>query len=264
MDSTFVILERIAQNADWPTTQSWTQVLNRDFQASLDLLDGYRSDPETLYRAMNQFIVMPNGCYGQAGAAAVLLAASQFEKSMSEEVAAAISHWIEAAKGVNDSIPAVRAIEIDFLVRGEQMELAASKLKELIKVNPEDYWACRCALNYWAAMGDLAQVAIWGKRAEESAHSSRRWEQVIWQMGVIAHQQKLWQQAAGFYEQLISASSSDAALYHNMSEVYFELGEYKKALAYNKKSLQFKSTATGEQLQKKILKASVWWRKLLP
>lgn len=264
MDSTFVILERIAQNADWPTTQSWTQVLHREFQSSLDLLDGYRGDPEILYRAMNQFIVMPNSCYGKAGAAAVLLIAGQCEKVMSPEVTDIISHWLEAAKLVNDSIPAVRAIEINFLVRGEAMESAFSKLKELINVSPDDYWACRSALNYWASMGDLAQVAIWGKRAEENAHSSLRWEHVIWQMGCFAQQQKLWQQAAGFYEQLISSSSTDAVLYHHMSEVYLQLGEYKKALAYNKKSQQFNPSTSGEQLQKRILKASVWWRKLLP
>lgn len=264
MDSTFVILQRIAQNADWPTTQSWTQMLQREFQAALDLLDGYRDDPETLYRAMNLFIVMPNGCYGKAGAAAVLLAASHFEAKLGNEAANAISHWIESAKLVNDSIPAVRAIEINYLVRGEQMELAAGKLKELIKISPDDYWACRSALHYWAETGDLAQVAIWGKRAEENAHSSRRWEQVIWQMGIIAQQQKLWQQALGFYEQLLSGNKNDASLYLRMAQVLHALADHKRALAYIKQALVIKPTAEGEQLQKDILKASVWWRKLLP
>lgn len=263
MDSTFTILARIAKNAKWPATPVWSQSSQREFQATLDLLDAYRDSTEVLYRAMNGFVSIANACYGQAGAAAVLTIAATREPG-NKELWHQVSHLLESAKRLNDSVAAVGAIEINYLVALQRTDEALPKLKKLIKANPTDYWACRASMQYWGAIGDITQATVWWKKAEESAHSSRRWEQVLWRAGVLSQQHQLWQQALDFYLQLAPGNRDDAWLYLHIAQVYFAQGEYSKARAYVGQSLEHDDLDEAELLQKKITKQTTWWRKHLP
>lgn len=244
------------QKMKWPRIQATTEQGRQTYEMGLDKVDMYRDDPKILASALRTFQAGDSEPYAFAGVAYTLLAAAQEDNGRydTDSLQLALS-WLEKAQASEPDVVGINFIEALIYIYEERLDDARLILDYLHQQDASNYYAQVAEMLYWIHRGDESQVEAAFQAASAASVTVPQRLRLRAKLAHFYLQHSKLNRAEASYKEAIHFDQKNYALWHDLSQVYWQQENLQEAAKANKQALQLKpdygeALAMEEQIKK--------------
>ena len=237
----------------WPTNPTATAQGLATYRIGLDKVESFSGDPRPLGEAIRIFQSGGSEPYAYAGAAYVLVAASQ-EPDGSYATAGldAAMSWLEKAQALEPDRAEINMIEALVYVYNGRFPDARLVLDYLLDQEPGNYHVLRAEAAYWMQQGDLEQTQTAVETAVAHAGTPPQRLRLRAQLGDFYLEADQPDKALEIYKESVYFDAQNPLLWHKVSVAHFQKGELDEAERANQQSLRLGNLAAAQQMTERI------------
>lgn len=246
-------LEHIARQIGVPAGGAVTPAAADAFKQALERANEYRGNPEPLVDALamaaesgSQPLFCAMMAYVHYHGAFV----SNFEYRP-EGIAAGWS-WLKRGGDPGPAQPEVLVVKAFLEIHGRQTDEAARTLERVKELDPLNYYALTARMDHARATGQHRLVEETYRDALNIALTSTRRAYLHHRMGRYALNHNRYADALAAYQELAKLTPADPWMWHNMSIIYGERGQYEEAARCNAMALRLMDFPAARQTQRWI------------
>lgn len=236
-----------------PATEEATPQGRQTYVIGLQKVDEYKGETATLIAALRIFQTCNSQPYVFAGVAYTLVhAARESDFTYDQQGLDAAMEWLERAQELAPNEVDINMIEAFIYIYSGRFEDARLVLDYLKNIEPQNSYLMRAEIAYWEGMKELDEAVKWYQKAMDTADT------VPQKLHLRNHLADLYlehgedEKALKIYQEAVHFSKEDPWLWHGISVVYFNRGDYKEAQRYNKIALDLQDFPDGRQMEQEL------------
>lgn len=234
---------------NWPQDPQATDLGRRTYEISIDNVDSYKEDPKVLATALRALQTCDSRPYAMAGVAYMLIAASKEQDgSYAPEGLETALTWLEKAQETEPDIVDINVVEAFVYIHGGRLDDARLVLDYLQERDPYSYYLQMAEFVYWVHQKDAEQAKQWFDTAAEMSRTVPQRLRLLAQMADCYMGQGMLDEALEKYIEAAHFDEGNHWLWHQISVIYWQQGNYEEAGRYNKRALKLRDFAEGQQL----------------
>jgi tetratricopeptide (TPR) repeat protein len=236
-----------------PESQEATPQGRQTYVIGLQKVDEYKGDTKTLVAALRIFQTCDSQPYAFGGVAYALVhAAREADGTYSEEGLDAAMAWLERAQEHAPNEVDINMIEAFVYIFNGRFEDARLVLDYLENIEPHNLYLMRAEIAYWEGLKELDEAIKWYKKAMDTADNVPQKFHLRNQMADLYLEHGEDDKALKIYQEAVHFSKEDPYLWHGISVVHYNRGDYKEAQKYNKLALDLQDFPDARQMEQEI------------
>lgn len=244
-----------AKSITWPETAVATAQGQRAYEVALEKIDDYKGDATDLAGALRTALSGESRPYAYAALAYVLIVASrEADGAYMPNGLKAAMHWLEQAQALEPDAVNINFLEALIYIHEKKLEEARLVLNYLQGQDPENYYLHLAEIAYWQAQDDEEKTTYWFEKAMDSSVLVPQKLRLRARRADYYLVKNMLDEALKMYEEAVHFDRSNPMLWHNMSLIHFEQGDYEEAGRCNQRALQIRDFRAARQMSEAIKK----------
>lgn len=237
----------------WPDNAAATAQGRVTYEIGLEKVDGFSGDPRSLAEAVRIFLSGGSAPYAYAGAAYVLLAASQEQDgAFAPAGLEGAMTYLEKAQALEPDLVEVNMIEAFVYVYHGRFPDARLVLDYLHDQDPDHFHVHLAEVAYWMQQRDVDNTAVAAETAVALARTPPQRLRLRAKLADFYLESGQADEALTIYKESIHLEPQNATLWHKLSLAYFEKGELDEAERANQQSLRLNNSQAAQQMAERI------------
>ena len=238
---------------NWSGEDSVTPQGREAYMIGLDKVEMYSGDPKSLVEALRVFQSGGSLPYAYAGAAYVLVVASQErDGSYVLDGLDTAMEWLEKAQALEPDYVDINMIEAFVYVYNGRSDDARLVIDYLLDIEPGNYHVHLANVAYWVQQKELAQIELAIEAAVKTAVNPPQKMRLTNQLGDIYFQYGELDKALTAYKENVHFNPKSPLLWHKISLVYWRMENFDEAERANQQSLRLGDLPPAQKMAEQI------------
>lgn len=236
-----------------PETTEATIQGRQTYDIGLEKVDEFKGDPKTLIAALRIFQTCNSQPYVFGGVAYTLVMASrEQDDSYAQHGLEAAMSWLEKAQALAPDIVEINMIEAFIYIYSKRFDDARLVIDYLENIEPGNFYLIKAEIDYWQGQRNLDEAVKWYQKGIDTADNIPRKLRLRNRLGDCYLEFGEDEKALEIYQEAIHFSKEDPWLWHNLSVVYYNRGNYQEAMRHNKMALQYLDFPEAREMERAL------------